>query len=39
MKDFYEETTLSDEWIFGKTDDEKREILDKQIEEYKNKNI
>jgi hypothetical protein len=38
MKDFYEETTLSEEWL-SKTDSDKREILDKQLDEYKNKNI
>jgi hypothetical protein len=38
MKDFYAETTLSNEW-FSKTDDEKREILDRQLDEYKNNTI
>ena len=33
LEDFYEETTLTDEWL-SKTDEEKRIILDKEIDEY-----
>lgn len=33
MDDFYEETTLTDEWL-SKPDDEKKRILDKEIDEY-----
>ena len=33
LEDFYEETTLTDEWL-SKTDEEKRIILDKAIDEY-----
>lgn len=33
LEDFYEETTLTDEWM-EKTDEEKREILDREIDEY-----
>jgi hypothetical protein len=33
MADFYEETTLSDEWL-SKSDEEKKRILDKEIDEY-----
>ena len=33
MKDFYEETTLSREWL-EKTEEEKKKILDKELDEY-----
>ena len=33
LEDFYEETTLSEEWL-SKTDEEKKQILDKEIDEY-----
>ena len=33
LADFYEETTLKEEWL-SKTDDEKKQILDKEIDEY-----
>ena len=33
LEDFDEETTLTDEWL-SKTDEEKRIILDKEIDEY-----
>ena len=36
MKDFYEEANLSDEWM-AKTEEEKLEILDKELDDYKNK--
>ena len=36
MKDFYEETTFSNEWL-EKTDQEKREILDRDLDNYMNK--
>jgi len=36
MKDFYEETTFSQEWL-NKTDQEKREILDRELDVYMNK--
>ena len=35
MKDFYEETTLSDEWL-KKSDTEKKKILDDEIDNYMN---
>lgn len=31
--DFYEETTLTEEWL-SKTDEEKKQMLDKEIDEY-----
>ena len=37
MKDFYEETTLSKEW-FTLSDDEKKKVLDDDLENYKNSN-
>ena len=37
MKDFYDETTLSPEWL-AKSDKEKKLILDKDLEEYMSKN-
>lgn len=36
MKDFYEETTLTKEWL-SKSEEEKKKILDRELEEYKNK--
>ena len=33
LDDFYEETTLTEEWL-SKTDEEKKQILDKEIDEY-----
>ena len=33
LADFYEETTLKEEWL-SKADDEKKQILDKEIDEY-----
>ena len=33
LADFYEETTLKEEWL-SKTDDEKKQILDNEIDEY-----
>ena len=33
LEDFYEETTLSEEWL-SKTDEEKKQLLDKEIDEY-----
>ena len=35
MKDFYEETTLSDDWL-KKSDTEKKNILDEDIDNYMN---
>ena len=35
MKDFYEETTLSDDWL-KKSDIEKKKILDEDIDNYMN---
>ena len=35
MKDFYEETTLPPDWII-KSDKEKKDILDKELEVYMN---
>lgn len=35
MKDFYEETTLSDDWL-KKSDTEKKKILDDEIDNYMN---
>ena len=35
MKDFYEETTLSDEWL-KKSDTEKKKTLDRDIDNYMN---
>jgi hypothetical protein len=37
MKDFYDETTLSPEWL-TKSDKEKKFILDKELDEYMSKN-
>jgi hypothetical protein len=38
MRDFYEESNLSKNWM-SKTDEEKRQILDKEIEDYTNKYV
>ena len=36
MRDFYEETTLSPEWL-ALSEEEKRERLDKELDEYMSK--
>ena len=36
MRDFYEETTLSPRWL-GLSEEEKRERLDKELDEYMSK--
>jgi hypothetical protein len=36
MRDFYEETTLSPEWL-ALSEEEKREHLDKELDEYMSK--